>query len=123
VQKKTVAEILGNEPVAHAGGEPEFGVMILGGASVVDVPPEGEAERAAEVEIGSGEDEILRDAEGALDESEPRSTQGNCDVLLQTASFWNDLQDFLELRMKNESEATRLKDLFKRAWSSVHERE
>jgi len=110
VQKKTVAEILGNEPVAHAGGKPEFGVMILGGASVVDVPLEGE-------------DEILRDAERALDESEPRSTQENCDMLLQTASFWNDLQDFLELRTKNESEATRLKELFKRAWSSVHERE
>jgi len=96
VQKKTVVEILGNEPV---GGEAEFGVIILGGA-VVDVAPV--------------EDETMRDAGVALDnESEPRST--GSDMVLQTAAFWNELQDFLEVRIKNKSEAVRLKDLFKKA--------
>jgi hypothetical protein len=119
VQKKTIAEILGNEPVAHTGDEPEFGVMILGGATVVDVASKRKLAPAAEVETRP-EGEVMPDAEGQLGESQPLPAQGKVgDMVLQTAAFWSELQDFLEARVRDESEAARLKDLFKSAWSSA----
>jgi hypothetical protein len=119
VQKKTIAEILGNEAVAHTGDEPEFGVMILGGATVVDVASKRQLAPAGEAETRP-EDEVMPDAEGQLDESQLPPSQGKVsDMVLQTAAFWSELQNFLEVRVRDESEAARLKDLFKSAWSSA----
>ncbi|PYH88200.1 hypothetical protein BO71DRAFT_392034 [Aspergillus ellipticus CBS 707.79] len=101
---KTVAEILGDEPELLAGGKGvEFGVMVMGGAKVVESQTEeGEAEREGEVSptpkaaVGPSGEEVLR-----------------------TEAFWDDLQGFLEQRVKDYGEAKRLRGLFEGAWKGT----
>lgn len=96
VTGKTVGEILGNEPDLLAGGrEVEFGVMIIGGAQVVD-------------EAAANEDGIPKASRTATGEEE----------VLETEAFWDDLQRFLQQRMKDDGQAARLRGLFKNAWSA-----
>jgi len=102
VSGKTVSEVLADEPELLSGGkEVEFGVMVMGGATVVEpvsgdrTAGEGEGEVTAKPVVGlSGED------------------------VLETEAFWDDLQGFLMQRVKDVEEAKRLKALFKGAWSS-----
>lgn len=97
---KTVAEVLADEPEMLAGGkEVEFGVMIIGGAVAVEA-----AESQLEV---APEQDVPKPAIG------PSGAE-----VLQTESFWEDLQGFLEQRLKDADEAKRLSVLFKGAWSS-----
>lgn len=95
---KTLAEVLADEPEMLAGGkQAEFGVMIMGGAKTVDAQQE-----AAETQNVS-----------------PSKAAGSSGVdALQTEAFWDDLQGYLEQRLKDESEAKRLRALFKEAWGS-----
>ncbi|KAJ5566693.1 uncharacterized protein N7459_010075 [Penicillium hispanicum] len=99
---KTVAEILADEPDMLAGGKAvEFGVMIIGGAKVVDIS------------------ESQPEAVEARDISPPKPAIGPSGAeVLQTEVFWDDLQGYLEQRLKDEQEAKRLRLLFKEAWSS-----
>ncbi|KAJ5398302.1 hypothetical protein N7509_006415 [Penicillium cosmopolitanum] len=95
---KTVAEILVDEPEMLAGGkEVEFGVMIIGGAKTIDV---------AESQPG----------EETRDVSPPKAAVGpSGPELLETEAFWDDLQGYLQQRLKDEQEALRLRILFKNA--------
>ena len=98
---KTVAEVLVDEPEMLTGGkEVEFGVMIIGGAQVVEV-----AESQPEV---AQEQDVPKPAVGP---------SGN--EVLKTEAFWEDLQGFMEQRLKDADEAKRLAVLFKNAWSSA----
>ncbi|KAL5357065.1 cell-cycle control medial ring component [Aspergillus floccosus] len=101
VAGKTIAEILSDEPEMLSGGkEVEFGVMIMGGAKVVEAEtttsaPEQQDAAASKAAVGpSGE------------------------TLLETEAFWNDLEGFLEQRLKDTEEAAKLRTLFKGAWAS-----
>jgi hypothetical protein len=96
---KTVAEILADEPEMLAGGKAvEFGVMIIGGAQAIDVPSPTETE-------------------GHISPPKPAVGPSGAEVL-QTEAFWNDLEGYLEQRLKDTDEAKRLQALFKSAWSS-----
>ncbi|PWY92259.1 hypothetical protein BO70DRAFT_327331 [Aspergillus heteromorphus CBS 117.55] len=102
---KTVAEVLGDEPGLLVGGkEVEFGVMVMGGA-VAKVNQEG-GEAAAG---GSGS--------GPSSSPTPKPAVGpSGEEVLRTEAFWDDLQGFLEQRVKDYDEARRLRGVFKSAW-------
>jgi hypothetical protein len=97
---KTVAEVLADEPEMLAGGkEVEFGVMIIGGAKATEAV-ESQPEVAQEQDV-------------------PKPAVGPSGAeVLQTEAFWEDLQGFMEQRLKDADEAKRLAVLFKGAWSS-----
>ncbi|KGO74467.1 Cell-cycle control medial ring component [Penicillium italicum] len=100
---KTLAELLADEPAIMAGGkEVEIGVMVIGGAQVVEstvTQPEITEKR---------------------DESPPKPAIGpSGEEVLHTEAFWDDLQGYLEQRLKDEEEAKRLRVVFKEAWSST----
>ncbi|EAW14942.1 uncharacterized protein ACLA_003550 [Aspergillus clavatus NRRL 1] len=102
VAGKTVAEVLADEPGMLAGGkEVEFGVMIMGGAQVV----QGES---APVEQAVEEQAPPKPAVGPSGES-----------VVATEAFWDDLQGFLEQRVKDFDEAKKLRKLFNEAWRST----
>ncbi|KAA8642843.1 uncharacterized protein ATNIH1004_009596 [Aspergillus tanneri] len=97
VTGKSIAEILSDEPAMLAGGkEVEFGVMIMGGAKVVETGTEtAKASSTSKRALGpSGE------------------------VLLETDAFWDDLEGYLQQRLKDVEEAKRLRALFKGAWAA-----
>jgi hypothetical protein len=100
---KTLAEVLADEPAIMAGGkEVEIGVMIIGGAQVVE-------SAVAQPEITE-----------KRDESPPKAAIGpSGEEVLRTEAFWDDLQGYLEQRLKDEEEAKRLRLVFKEAWSSA----
>ncbi|PWY88075.1 hypothetical protein BO94DRAFT_535087 [Aspergillus sclerotioniger CBS 115572] len=102
VTGKTIAEVLSDEPGMLAGGrEVEFGVMIMGGAKVVDTGADQEKE-------GSGE---------TGGSPTPKAAVGpSGEEVLQTEAFWDDLQGYLEQRVKDTEEAKKLRELFKGAW-------
>lgn len=96
---KTVVEVLADEPEMLTGGkEVEFGVMIIGGAQVVE---------AVESQPEAAPEEVPKPAAGPSGEE-----------VLKTDAFWDDLQGFMEQRLKDADEAKRLAVLFKSAWSS-----
>lgn len=99
---KTVAEILSDEPEMLAGGkEVEFGVMIIGGAKTVDSAAQSEPTEERDV-------------------SPPKPAVGpSGEEVLQNEGFWDDLQGYLEQRLKDGEEAKRLRGLFWTAWSSA----
>lgn len=95
VTGKTVAEVLADEPDMLAGGKGvEFGVMIIGGATVVEPAKETEQEDASAKPAGGKEN------------------------VLETAAFWDDLQTYLGQRLKDDEQANNLRALFQNAWSS-----
>ena len=101
VTGKTISELLADEPEMLTGGkEVEVGVMIMGGAKVVD-----EA-------TGSGETDNQATAA-------PKPAVGpSGEDVLETDAFWDDLHGFLMQRVKDVEEAQKLRTLFKNAWSS-----
>ena len=98
---KSIAEILADEPDLLAGGkEVEFGVMIIGGAKTVE---------AVETQAEPEPQEV----------SPPKPAVGPSGAeVLRTEAFWDDLQGFMEQRLKDYEEAQRLRTLFNKAWSS-----
>ncbi|KAJ5181371.1 Cell-cycle control medial ring component [Penicillium cf. griseofulvum] len=100
---KTLAEVLADEPAILAGGkEVEIGVMIIGGAQVVE-------SAVAQPEVTE-----------KRDQSPPKAAIGpSGEEVLHTDAFWDDLQGYLEQRLKDEEEAKRLRLVFKEAWSST----
>lgn len=100
---KTLAEVLADEPTILAGGkEVEIGVMVLGGAQMVE-------SAVAQPEVTE-----------KRDQSPPKAAAGpSGEEVLHTEAFWNDLQGYLEQRLKDEEEAKRLRSVFKEAWSSA----
>ncbi|KAK4944356.1 hypothetical protein LTR10_016242 [Elasticomyces elasticus] len=121
--KKTVAEALdGLVP----SGDVEFGVMVMGGAP--DPPPQAPAEMAAapesekaavEAEGQTAESTAIEGVETTQPESEPVQPGGSSgEQVLQTSEFWDDLQGFLEQRIRDQAEAVKLRGVFEKAWRS-----
>lgn len=94
--EKTLAEILSDaQPDALSGGKTvEFGVMIMGGATV---KAEGTQESAP----------------GTTGGQEPSGAE-----VLSTDAFWSDLQEFLGRRIRDRDEASRAATIFRRAWEA-----
>ncbi|EED24586.1 conserved hypothetical protein [Talaromyces stipitatus ATCC 10500] len=105
--ERTVAEILvDSEPELLSGGKTvEFGIMIMGGASVKPEVTESPTGAGATV------------TETRPYQSKPAVGASGSEVL-QTEDFWKDLEGFLELRTKDTVEALRLSGIFKRAWKA-----
>ncbi|KAL2828026.1 cell-cycle control medial ring component [Aspergillus cavernicola] len=105
---KTVAEVVsdvGEEDLILGGGggkQVEFGVMVMGGARVV----EEQGQRQDEEATCSGE----TTAKAAVEPSG--------EVLLETEEFWEDLQGYLGQRLRDADEAEKLRGLFKEAWAA-----
>lgn len=98
VTGKSVAEVLADEPEMLGGGKDvELGVMIIGGAKVLEA-------KSAEGE---------KKGEDVLDSA---TTTGK--AILETEEFWNDLQSYLVQKLKDGEQATKLMGLFKDAWSA-----
>ncbi|KAL1964381.1 hypothetical protein VTN77DRAFT_7066 [Rasamsonia byssochlamydoides] len=93
--EKTLAEILTeSEPEVLSGGKTvEFGVMIMGGASIK--PATAATETPSTVP------------------SPPKPAE-----VLSTDAFWTDLEGFLEKRIRDQPEAARLAGVFRRAWEA-----
>ncbi|KAF9889291.1 hypothetical protein FE257_007399 [Aspergillus nanangensis] len=101
VTGKTIAEILSDEPTMLTGGkEVEFGIMIMGGAKVV----EQEASSTAATPAG----ETVK----------PAAVGPSGEDVLESEAFWNDLEGYLGQRVKDNAEAAKLRTLFKNAWMS-----
>ncbi|KAL4787040.1 cell-cycle control medial ring component [Aspergillus varians] len=102
---KTVADVVsdaGEAELLVGGKGVEFGVMIMGGARVVEAEGQGEKNE----EEGSGESTV-KAAVGPSGE-----------VLLETEKFWDDLQGYLGQRLKDEDVARKLRGLFNEAWTA-----
>ncbi|KAK7888412.1 hypothetical protein LTR67_008758 [Exophiala xenobiotica] len=122
--KKTVAEALDEK---EAKGDIELGVMVMGGAPdpppQVQVPPAdmaGAPEREKAAVEAESRPTPMEGVETVQAESrapvQPGQTSG--EIVLQTDEFWNDLQGFLEQRIRDQGEAVRLRGVFERAWKS-----
>lgn len=100
---KTVADVVsdaGEEELLSGGKGVEFGIMIMGGARVVEAQGEkGETENSGE--------STAKAAVGPSGEA-----------LLGTEQFWGDLQGYLEQRLKDEDVAKKWTGLFKDTWTA-----
>ncbi|KAJ9644427.1 uncharacterized protein PV06_06358 [Exophiala oligosperma] len=81
------------------------------GASVQDTPMEGvESTATANTQSTSGA--------GPEPGVPVRPGEASAESVLQTTEFWDDLQGFLEQRIRNQSDAERLRSVFESAWKS-----
>jgi ubiquitin-like protein 4 len=119
--KKTIADAIDDK----AGKDIEFGVMVMGGAPdqikspAEAVPPTNafsatQAPEPADVATTPMEGVEMVTAPPVSVTAEGSSPSG-LEVLKQ-AEFWNDLQGFLEQRLRDQGEATRLRKVFEGAW-------
>jgi len=120
--KKTVAEAIEG---SGDGKDVEFGVMVIGGApdQVVQSPAveasSAPGSEAAAAEVASAVATEAVPMEGIEKVTSPTPAQGpsGAEVLAQ-AEFWDDLQGFLEQRLKDESEAVKWRKVFEGAWKA-----
>ncbi|KIW68563.1 hypothetical protein PV04_04501 [Phialophora macrospora] len=128
--KKTIPEALEGSDVVAKGGEVEIGVMVMGGAP--DPPPQAqplasEASKAAAAattttsppaseKLAVGETTPMEGVESTKEPVQPGGISG--EDVLQTSEFWDDLQGFLEQRIRNSEEAVKLRTVFEQAWRS-----
>ncbi|KAL4952750.1 cell-cycle control medial ring component [Aspergillus filifer] len=105
---KTVSEVVsdaGGEGLLSGGGSVEFGVMVMGGARVADASEKSQEGANAERKVSEVGETTAKAAVGLSGED-----------VLQTEQFWEDLQGYLEQRLKDEEVAKRMRGLFKGAW-------
>ncbi|KAJ9602212.1 hypothetical protein H2200_013332 [Cladophialophora chaetospira] len=125
--KKFMSEALeGND----ASGEVELGVMVMGGAP--DPPPQAQpppaidgaisisaptSEKAAvEGEQTKPETTPMDGVENTQTPVQPGEASGQS--VLETSEFWDDLQGFLEQRIRSSEDAVKLRGTFEQAWRS-----
>lgn len=119
--KKTIADAVDHE----AAKEIEFGVMVMGGAPdqvktpaeavpAMDAAPTAEAREAVEANATpmEGVEKVSSSPVSVVAEG---SGPSGAEVLKQN-EFWDDLQGFLEQRLRDEGEAGRLRKVFEGAW-------
>jgi len=95
----------------------ELGVMIIGGAASISSPKAMDEGKSAPAATAS--EEAATPMEGIEKVTSPPPAQGpSGQEMLQTDDFWDDLKGFLEQRLKDEGEASRLKEVFRGAWKS-----
>ncbi|KAL9621476.1 MAG: hypothetical protein Q9160_004119 [Pyrenula sp. 1 TL-2023] len=111
---RTVAEVLeeagGATKEGNGKGEVEFGVMVIGGAGIAAKATPAAAPAAAAPPMDG--------IEKTQSLSAPAQGPSGVEVL-HSAEFWDDLQGFLEQRLKSEEEARRLKDILRSAWKGA----
>lgn len=119
--KKTVAEAL--EGGSSGTTDVEFGVMVMGGAP--DPPPQVIAPVVATpVTLDSSLDPKpaqSSEMEGVestpSDPVQPGKASGS--AVLESPEFWDDLQGFLQQRLRDQAEAERVRGIFERAFKSA----
>ncbi|KAL6234908.1 hypothetical protein BDW75DRAFT_156363 [Aspergillus navahoensis] len=108
---KTVAEVVSDagEELLAGGKGVEFGVMVMGGARVVEGQghAQGGVPEKVHWETSGGEEMATKAAVGPSGET-----------LLETGAFWDDLQGYLAQRLKDEDVARKLRGVFKEAWAA-----
>ena len=119
--KKTIADAIDDK----AGKDIEFGGMVMGGApdqikSPAEAVPTTNAFSAAQAPEPA--DVSTTPMEGVEKVTAPPvsmaaegSGPSGVEVLKQ-AEFWDDLQGFLERRLRDQSEAARLRKVFEGSW-------
>lgn len=143
--KKTLSEVLSDN--THAvKKDVEFGVMVMGGAP--DPPPSAPTTLFAASLLqasGPGSEDAAREASSAAtkatapaatgSDDQPTSTQMEgvertksppavqpggaiVKIVLSTDGFWTDLEGFLQQRLKDSNEASKLNGVFRHAWES-----
>ncbi|KIW13795.1 hypothetical protein PV08_08987 [Exophiala spinifera] len=75
-------------------------------------PMEG-VESTATAQVQQAQADSSAASEGPVQPGEPSG-----ESVLHTSGFWDDLQGFLEQRIRNQSDAARLRDVFESAWRS-----
>jgi hypothetical protein len=119
--KKTIADAVDDK----AGEDIEFGVMVIGGApdqikSPAEAVPTTDAFSAAQAPEPA--DVATTPMEGVEKVPAPPVSMaaegsGSSGVeVLKQAEFWDDLQRFLEQRLRDQGEAARLRKVFEGAW-------
>lgn len=112
---KTVAEVIG----AGAGGEVEFGVMVMGMGGGIASPalgtPVGTPPAVAPSEADKGLAGTVGSTEKLSDARAVVTGPSGKDVVA-TDEFWGDLNNFVLQRIKDEAEGERLVGVFKSAW-------
>lgn len=116
--KKTVSDALDDKPATR---DIEFGVMIMGGAP--DPPPQ---QHSVAPTLATGPEtssqptpmEGVEATKAAPEPVKPGAASGA--ALLESPAFWEDLQGFLEQRIRDQSEAQVLRGLFEKAWRSAN---
>ncbi|KAK2749144.1 hypothetical protein FQN57_006759 [Myotisia sp. PD_48] len=114
VQTSLIGDIVANEPdILSKGGNVEFSVMVLGGASVI---PDDELPKRTTKSVPSTEQNENMAPEPSGDEK--ASTSLSAADIPKSPAFWADLEVYLRGKVKDESEAARLGALFKSAWEA-----
>ncbi|KAL4864538.1 hypothetical protein BDV12DRAFT_176105 [Aspergillus spectabilis] len=116
---KTVKEVVadtGDEgaELLSGGKEVEFGVMVMGGARVVEADGD-EMSQSERGEEGGGVP--LGESVGGGETTAKAAIGPSGYELLQTVEFWDDLQGYLGQRLKDEDVARRLRGVFREAWA------
>ena len=105
--KETLGDVLEEASIKKEGVE--LGVMILGGVNQTGTPTAGTPSTAAAATGG----DPMEGLEKAASPSQPVAQGPAGKEVLETEEFWDDLKGFLEQRLKDEGEATRLTGLFR----------
>ncbi|OJD23415.1 hypothetical protein ACJ73_05231 [Blastomyces percursus] len=107
VQGQTIADILGSDSTAlWRGKEIELGVMILGGATLAPATPKEE-------KVLSKDPPESLPGQGPVEHC-PRAAQD----VLSTEEFWDDLESFMTSKVKDAAQASQIKSIFRKAWTS-----
>jgi hypothetical protein len=117
---KSIEEVLGEDVKAVGDEGVEFGVMVMGGASVREsAVTSGPAETAKQTkEEGEDKMEGVEKTQVNEEEKTTRAAQGPAgEEVLGTEEFWMDLKAFLGQRLKvDEGGAGKVVEMFKGAW-------
>lgn len=105
-----MSEVVGAD--VEAGGDVEFGVMVMGGAGAGAGAVASPAESPAAVAPPAESDKGLAGAGGAA------AVGPSGKDVVATDEFWGDLKNFVLQRIKDEHEGERLVGVFKKAWEA-----
>jgi ubiquitin-like protein 4 len=137
--KKTLGEVLSDSTDAGKK-DVEFGVMVMGGAP--DPPPsapttlfaasqqqasgpvseDAAREAASKIPARASDDQSTSTPMDGVEKSKspPAVQPGDAivKIVLATDGFWEDLQGFMEQRLKDSDQASKLSGIFRTAWES-----
>ena len=112
--KKMIADAVDD----GVGKEIEFGVMVIGGAPDQITSPDAAPTAKASEPV----DEYTTPMEGIERVTSPPASMAaegsgpSGAEVLKKPEFWDDLQGFLEQRLRDEGEAGKLRKVFEEAW-------
>ncbi|KAI5309682.1 hypothetical protein KEM55_002664 [Ascosphaera atra] len=113
---KMIHDVIGDEAttLANEGGSIEFGVMVLGGATVRETPlprPTRKETQPAPISTEETKAQETKDDVQMRDVSQPPESE----ALSLSEAFWQDLDGFLKEKLKAE-DAAKVKGIFRSAW-------